>query len=156
MSAPPRIIRKYPNRRLYDTETSTYITLEGIRQLVLDEVPFEVRNKKNGADITRTILLQIISDQEEQGNPVFGTELLMQIIRLYGDTTQGVLGEFLKKSLSVFMGQQKQFRQAADPLAMMHQMSEQSFAFWSGLFTLPPSGDVAAKEDSTTGKKRKK
>lgn len=138
MSSPPRIIRKYPNRRLYDTETSSYITLEEIRQLVLTRTPFKVEDKKSGDDITRTILLQIISDQEELGNPVFGTDLLQQIIRLYGDTSPGVLGEFLKKSMSVFLEQQDQFRNAADPLHVMQDMSKKSFEFWSSLFTIEP------------------
>src|SRR5678816_2160478 len=87
-----RTIKKYPNRRLYDTEISSYITLEEVRQLVLDNEEFEVRDAKTGDDLTRSVLLQIISEHEETGSPMFTTQLLSQVIRFYGDSMQGFMG----------------------------------------------------------------
>jgi polyhydroxyalkanoate synthesis repressor PhaR len=94
----PRIIKKYPNRRLYDTAVSSYITLEDVKQLVLERADFHVIDARTNTDITRGILLQIISEQEEQGNPIFTTEVLAHIIRFYGDTLQGMMGNYLEKS----------------------------------------------------------
>ena len=90
-----RIIKKYPNRRLYDTEISSYITLEEVRQLVIDGENFQVRDAKSGDDLTRSVLLQIISEHEERGSPMFTTQLLSQVIRFYGDSLQGFMGSYL-------------------------------------------------------------
>ena len=79
-----RIIKKYPNRRLYDTQVSRYITLEEVRQLVLQNIVFRVEDKRSGDDITRSILLQVIAEQEENGNPIFSVDLLSFIVRFYG------------------------------------------------------------------------
>ena len=84
--AATRIIKKYPNRRLYDTEISSYITIEDVRQLILDGEDFEVRDAKSGDDLTRSVLLQIIADQEQDGEPMLSTQLLSQLIRFYGDS----------------------------------------------------------------------
>ena len=100
---PTRIIKKYPNRRLYDTEISSYITVEDVRQLILDGESFEVRDAKSGEDLTRSVLLQIISEYEERGQPMFTTHLLSQIIRFYGDSLQGFMGSYLEKSIQSFM-----------------------------------------------------
>src|SRR5256885_16823784 len=83
-----RIIKKYPNRRLYDTEISSYITLEEVRQLVLDGETFEVRDAKSGEDLTRSVLLQIIAEHEEHGQPMLSPQLLSHIIRSYGYSLQ--------------------------------------------------------------------
>src|SRR5688572_32648858 len=83
-----RVIKKYPNRRLYDTEISSYITLEEVRQLVVDGEEFEVRDAKTGEELTRSVLLQIIAEHEERGQPMFTTQLLSQVIRFYGDSLQ--------------------------------------------------------------------
>jgi polyhydroxyalkanoate synthesis repressor PhaR len=85
--AATRIIKKYPTRRLYDTEISSYITIEDVRQLILDGEDFEVRDAKSGDDLTRSVLLQIIADQEQDGEPMLSTQLLSQLIRFYGDST---------------------------------------------------------------------
>ena len=90
-----RVIKKYPNRRLYDTEISSYITLEEVRQLVIDGEDFEVRDAKSGEDLTRSVLLQIIAEHEQTGQPMFTTQLLSQIIRFYGDSMQGFMGSYL-------------------------------------------------------------
>ena len=105
-----RVIKKYPNRRLYDTTESKYVTLGDVRRLVLDSVSFCVIDKKSDADITRNILLQIIIEQEEEGEPLFTTEVLEQIIGFYGDSVQGVAGDFLSQSLKLFRDQQNHFQ----------------------------------------------
>ncbi len=113
-----RIIKKYPNRRLYDTEISSYITLEEVRQLVLDGEGFEVRDARTGKDLTRTVLLQIIAEHEEHGQPMLGTAFLTGIIGLYGDALQGFLGPYLEHAVQGFLEQQQALRKdlsAASP-----------------------------------------
>ena len=110
MAQTKRTIKKYPNRRLYDTEISSYITLEEVRQLVLDNEDFEVRDAKSGDDLTRSVLLQIISEHEDDGQPMLSPQLLSQIIRFYGNSLQGFMGPYLERSLQVFLDQQSQFR----------------------------------------------
>ncbi len=91
-----RVIKKYPNRRLYDTDTSTYITLAEIKQLVMDSEVFSVVDAKSGEDITRSILLQIILEEEANGSPMFTTPVLSHIIRFYGHAMQGMMGGYLE------------------------------------------------------------
>ena len=98
-----RLIKKYPNRRLYDTRTSAYITLADIKQLVLDNEGFEVVDAKSGENLTRSILLQIILEEESGGVPIFSPLALRQIIRFYGHSMQGVMGSFLEKNIQAFM-----------------------------------------------------
>ncbi len=134
-----RIIKKYPNRRLYDTEISSYITLEEVRQLVVDGEKFEVRDAKSGDDLTRSVLLQIISEHEERGQPMFTTELLSQVIRFYGDSLQGFMGSYLEKSLQVFLDQQQQFRSQLNnimgrtPWSMLNEMTERNMDMWKSM-----------------------
>ncbi len=97
-----RVIKKYPNRRLYDTDTSTYITLTEVRQLVMDNAPFAVRDAKTGDDLTRSILLQIILEEEAGGAPMFTEAVLGNIIRFYGHAMQGFMGSYLEKNVQVF------------------------------------------------------
>jgi polyhydroxyalkanoate synthesis repressor PhaR len=131
-----RIIKKYPNRRLYDTEISSYITIEDVRQLIVDGEDFEVRDAKSGDDLTRTVLLQIISEQEQDGEPVLSTQLLSQIIRFYGDSLQGFMGSYLERSMQLFMEQQQQFRSqmgnllGQTPWTMMNQLTERNLELW--------------------------
>lgn len=135
----PRIIKKYPNRRLYDTAVSSYITLENVKQLVLERADFQVIDARTNSDITRGILLQIISEQEEQGNPIFTTEVLAHIIRFYGDTLQGMMGNYLEKSLQAFVDQQHLFREqmrtfiGKNPLAMMTELVEHNLSLWKSV-----------------------
>lgn len=98
-----RVIKKYPNRRLYDTDTSTYITLAEVRQLVMDCEPFVVSDAKTGEDLTRSILLQIILEQEANGSPMFTAPVLSNIIRFYGHTMQGFMGGYLEKNMQTLM-----------------------------------------------------
>ncbi|MGZ8230866.1 MAG: polyhydroxyalkanoate synthesis repressor PhaR [Burkholderiales bacterium] len=110
MSQPPRIIKKYPNRRLYDTETSSYITLQDVKKLVLDQIDFRVEDAKTKDDLTRSILLQIILDEETAGAPMFSSDMLSQIIRFYGHAMQGMMGTYLEKNVQTFMEIQKRLQ----------------------------------------------
>src|SRR5690348_7676955 len=107
----PRVIKKYPNRRLYDTVESRYITLADIRRLVTDGVEFVVIDKKSQDDITRSILLQVISEQEHAGEPLMSQDFLSQIIRSYGGAMQSVVGSYLEQSLKMLSTQQPQIRE---------------------------------------------
>ncbi|MBI2510202.1 MAG: polyhydroxyalkanoate synthesis repressor PhaR, partial [Betaproteobacteria bacterium] len=107
MTQQPRIIKKYPNRRLYDTETSSYITLADVKKLVLEQVAFKVEDAKTREDLTRSILLQIILEEESGGMPMFSSDLLAQLIRFYGNAMQGFMGTYLEKNLRAFQDMQK-------------------------------------------------
>jgi polyhydroxyalkanoate synthesis repressor PhaR len=98
-----RVIKKYPNRRLYDTQTSTYITLTDVKAMVMDCQLFAVTDAKTGDDLTRSILLQIILEEESAGVPMFSTQALAQIIRFYGNTMQGLMGNYLEKNIQSFI-----------------------------------------------------
>jgi polyhydroxyalkanoate synthesis repressor PhaR len=134
-----RVIKKYPNRRLYDTVESRYITLEDVRKLVLDGVSFTVTDKKSEEDITRNILLQIIIEQEEAGEPIFSTDSLTQLISYYGDSVQGLAGDFLERSLGLFAEQQRAFRDGLNeavknhPLNTLSELTQQNLALWQRL-----------------------
>jgi len=114
--ATPRIIKKYPNRRLYDTETSTYITLAEVKDLVLQYREFQVQDAKSGEDLTRAILLQIILEEESGGVPMFSTDMLANIIRYYGHSMQGLMGSYLERSIHAFHEAQKRFQEQAQVL----------------------------------------
>ena len=98
-----RVLKKYPNRRLYDTQTSSYITLADVKQMVLEGAVFEVRDAKTGDEITRSILLQIILEEETGGMPMFTTAMLGQVIRFYGHAMQGMMGSYLETNLQAFV-----------------------------------------------------
>ena len=122
-----RIIKKYPNRRLYDTTESKYVTLSDVRELVLNGVSFCVIDKKSSEDITRSILLQIIIEQEEDGDPMFSSEVLEQLIGFYGKSVQGQAGDFIRSSLELFQEQQRRFQEQV-PGAMQSNALTSSFA----------------------------
>ena len=117
MATPVRLIKKYPNRRLYDTQTSTYITLADVKQLVLDHENFQVLDAKSGEDLTRPILLQIILEEEAGGVPMFSAQMLSQVIRFYGNAMQGMMGSYLEKNIQAFID-------------IQGKLSEQSKAFY--------------------------
>ena len=133
-----RIIKKYPNRRLYDTEVSRYITLEEVRQLVMENVKFRVLDKNSHEEITRSILLQVIAEQEEGGNPIFTTELLTRVIRFYGDPMQASITRYLELSMQLFVQKQHQFAeqlkqllgQAQHPVQLLNELAEQNVPIW--------------------------
>ncbi|HWA37979.1 MAG TPA: polyhydroxyalkanoate synthesis repressor PhaR [Burkholderiales bacterium] len=105
---PARLIKKYPNRRLYDTKTSSYITLADVKQMVHRQEDFHVVDAKSGDDLTRAILLQIILEEESTGGlPMFSSDLLSQLIRFYGNAMQGVMGTYLEKNIKAFQDMQK-------------------------------------------------
>jgi polyhydroxyalkanoate synthesis repressor PhaR len=106
-----RVIKKYPNRRLYDTATSSYITLADVKKLVLENVEFKVVDAKTSEDLTRAILLQIIIDEEAGGVPMFSSDMLSQIIRFYGNAMQGMMGTFLEKNIQTFMQIQQRLQE---------------------------------------------
>ena len=98
-----RVIKKYPNRRLYDTETSAYITLADVKSLVMEGQHFVVQDAKSGADLTRSILLLIILEEEAGGVPMLSTAMLEQLIRFYGHAMQGMMGSYLEKTVQAFI-----------------------------------------------------
>jgi len=110
MAQQSRIIKKYPNRRLYDTETSSYITLSDVKKLVTDNVEFHVEDAKTKEDLTRSILLQIILEEESAGAPMFSSDMLSQIIRFYGNAMQGMMGNYLEKNIQTFIEIQKRLQ----------------------------------------------
>jgi polyhydroxyalkanoate synthesis repressor PhaR len=142
MEAPmnePRVIKKYPNRRLYDTVDSKYITLADIRRLVLERVEFTVIDKKTEEDITRSILLQVIAEQEHEGEPMMSEDFLSQVIRAYGGAMQGFVGDYLEQSLKLFMAQQQQLRDrmrsmvGMEPFGTVSSLAERNLAQWKAL-----------------------
>ena len=102
----PRVIKKYPNRRLYDTVESRYITLADVRRLVVERIEFVVVDKKNSADITRSILLQVIAEQEHLAEPILSQEFMVNVIRSYGTALQGQVSPHLEQTLKQLLGQQ--------------------------------------------------
>jgi len=134
-----RIIKKYPNRRLYDMEISSYVTLEDVRQLIVEGESFEVRDARTGKDLTRAVLLQILAEHEDIGLPIFSTQLLTTVIRFYGDSLQGIIGNYLERSIQVFSEQQQQLRGQIGnlvvqaPRSLLNQLAERNMEIWKGL-----------------------
>jgi len=162
-SVPKRVIKKYPNRRLYDTSESKYVTLNDVRQLVLEGISFCVIDNKSGEDITRSILLQIIIEQEEGGEPIFSTDVLQQIIGFYGKSLQSLAGDFLRSSVNMFYEQQRRmqtqmtsalqysplpsaFTEAAKRNLELWQSMQDSFFKAGGLFRPPQQPTEKDKE----------
>ncbi len=134
-----RIIKKYPNRRLYDTAISKYVTLEDICRLVKEGTKFRVLDAKSGEDLTRSILLQIILEQEEKGQPILTTDVLEEIIRAYGDAMQGFMSRYLEESMGFFLQQQKAMQeQMADlvrkaPMSVFAEMAQRNLSLWQSM-----------------------
>ncbi len=150
-----RILRKYTNRRLYDTSRSCYVTLEDVKELVLSGESFQVLDSKSGQDLTRNILLQIIADQEAEGHGTLLTnQVLQQLIRFYGDSMQGMMSQYLEQSIAAFLEHQDRIRDqmktmmgAANPLTMMNRVAEQNMAVWN-MFS-PTAGKEGAEGEET-------
>jgi len=155
-----RVIKKYPNRRLYDTEISSYITLEDVRQLVIEHVDFIVQDAKSKRDITRSILLQIILEREEDGEPIFSEPVLQEIIRFYGDSLQGMMTSYLENSLKLFVAQQDKWRgsmpnvMVGDPLEIMREVAEKNLAMWTEMQENFLGGGLSGGVSSTRKGKR--
>lgn len=168
-----RLIKKYPNRRIYDTEKSSYITLADVHDFIRKGEDFKVVDSDTGEDITRSILVQIILEQESGDKPIFTTEMLTKFIRFYDDAAQNLFGEFLDKNIQMFTEQQKRFQQQVvdgfieSPLPkMMQEAAERNLAFWADmqksfidLATSGMAGSAAGndeKETSASSKKKKR
>ncbi|MFN4349538.1 MAG: polyhydroxyalkanoate synthesis repressor PhaR [Hylemonella sp.] len=132
-----RIIKKYPNRRLYDTRTSGYITLTEIKQLVMEGAPFVVRDAKTSEDLTRSILLQIILEEEAGGSPMFSTSVLSNIIRFYGHAMQGFMGGYLEKNIQSLQDVQTKLAEQSKGLSpeMWTQFMSMQTPMMQGLMT---------------------
>lgn len=133
-----REFKKYPNRRLYDIQQSKYVTVEDIRLLVLTGETITVKDSKSEKDLTRTVLLQIIAEQEDEGHePILTNRVLEQLIRFYGAPMQSVVGRYIEQSIMTFLEYQEQYRRrvqevtGGDPLAMMRKALEQNMEFWN-------------------------
>ena len=131
-----RTIKKYPNRRLYDTVESRYITLSDIRRLVIERIDFVVIDKKSQEDITRSILLQVIAEQEHGVEPLMSRDFLSHIIRSYGGATQGMIGSYLEQSLKLFAGQQREARDRSkgtddvEPAIPVNNLAQKNYQRW--------------------------
>jgi polyhydroxyalkanoate synthesis repressor PhaR len=138
--ASERLIKKYPNRRLYDTSESRYITLDEVRQMVLGEIPFKVVDRQSNEDITRNILLQIIMEQESGGEALFSTDILSRFIRNYGEAAQSGFAEYLETSLRFFNEQQQTIQEqmgkalSGTPVDYWMKLGEQNMKIWQDMF----------------------
>jgi polyhydroxyalkanoate synthesis repressor PhaR len=152
-----RIIKKYPNRRLYDTVESRYITLADIRRLVMDKVDFVVIDKKTQEDITRSILLQVIAEQEHAGEPLMSQDFLSQVIRSYGGSMQTFVGSYLEQSLKLLAGQQQHMSDlmGSDAHDVISTLTQRNLERWRSIqdeifkamsANSPASSPVRAKE----------
>jgi len=130
-----RIIKKYPNRRLYDTELSRYITLSDVRELVMQGIALKVLDTTNDEDITRAILLQIMLEEESGGEPLFSANMLAQIIRFYGGTLHGLFGRYMEESLDLFARQQQQMREllVENPFEAMSRLTQRNVDMWADM-----------------------
>lgn len=166
----PRVIKKYPNRRLYDTEESRYITLADVKALVLNKTEFTVIDKKSGDDITRPILLQVIAEQEQHGDAIMSEDFLSQVIRSYGKVMPGFMANYLEQSMRLFVAQQQNIRGQVkrvvgiDPVEAVTDVAQKNFARWkslqddvfSRLLPTSPESDDEEPPAKKTSKAKKK
>ncbi|HNH90188.1 MAG TPA: polyhydroxyalkanoate synthesis repressor PhaR [Thiobacillaceae bacterium] len=154
-----RLIKKYPNRRLYDTEESRYITLAEVRELVMRAINFKVVDSQTEDDITRNILLQIIMEQEAGGAPMFTAAMLERFIRFYGDTAQAAFTTFLDQSLDLFVQQQRMFTEqmqgmwGGNPVDFWMKLGQQNMGLWKDMEELARKNMASGnKNDDKVGK----
>lgn len=157
----PRVIKKYPNRRLYDTVESRYITLADIRKLVLDRIDFVVIDKKTQNDITRCILLQVIAEQEHSSEPVLSRDFLSQVIRSYGGAMHDMIGSYLEQSLKLFTAEQREIRErvrsiaGVDPVESVATLANKNYQRWRSvqdeIFRTLVRARGESSEDEKTG-----
>jgi len=135
----PRVIRKYPNRRLYDTVESRYVTLADVRRLVVDRVDFVVLDRKSQQDITRSILLQVIAEQEGAGESLMSRDFLSQVIRTYGNGLHDFVGRYLDESIQQFAREQRELREkfknvvGIDPVETVTAVAQKNYQRWKAL-----------------------
>lgn len=163
----PRVIKKYPNRRLYDTVESRYITLADIRRLVMDRIDFLVIDKKSQEDITRSILLQVIAEQEHSGEPLMSQDFLAQIIRSYGGALHGAVGKYLEQSLKLLASQQQQVRDhvrgvSGDAYESVASLTQKNLERWRSVqdemfraMSTPPVPSPRAKEQDEDAREKR-
>ena len=148
----PITIKKYANRRLYNTAKSTYVTLDHLAQMVRDGQDFVVTDAKTGEDITRGVLAQIIFEEEAKGQTMMPSSFLRQLIRLYGDSLQGIIGSYLERSIQVFSDQQQQLRGTLGnlvvqtPWSLLNQLADKNMEIWKGVQQGIKSGLAAAEK----------
>jgi polyhydroxyalkanoate synthesis repressor PhaR len=149
-----RTLKKYPNRRLYDTQASRYVTLDDVRAMVLEHEAIEVLDSRTGRDLTRSVLLQIIAAQEEEGRaPLLTNRLLTQLIRFYGSSLQGLLGRYIEQSVLLFLEQQERYQRGvrtvikASPVRFLRSLADQNVTFWRGVESR--TGGTGAPDDAT-------
>ena len=135
-----RAFKKYPNRRLYDIQQSKYVTVEDIRQIILAGETISVTDSKSDKDLTRSVLLQILSEQESEGHePILTNRVLEQLVRFYGAPTQSIMSKYIEQSIMTFLEHQEQYRRrmqdlvGTEPLAAMRKALEQNLEFWNRL-----------------------
>jgi polyhydroxyalkanoate synthesis repressor PhaR len=149
-----RIIKKYPNRRLYDTAISSYITLEDVKRLVLSGVEFRVIDSRTADDLTRTILFQIIAEQEQGGSPLFSTAFLVQLIRLYGDTLQEAIRSYFEFVSQMLVEQRNVVTNQVsalletNPMSLMVEIAQRNLALWTSMQEATSAG--GGETDSST------
>jgi polyhydroxyalkanoate synthesis repressor PhaR len=137
--AEQHLIKKYANRRLYDTTSSKHITLEGIHNLIVQGHDVTIIDDTSGEDISRSVLLQIIAEREQGGRPMLDTEFLTRILRAYGNPMQDMVGEYLSKSFDALMKQQKRYQEqmraamAATPLATIQELTASNLEAWQAM-----------------------
>ena len=149
-----RVIKKYPNRRLYDTEKSSYITISNVLDIIREGADLQVVDADSGEDITRSVLVQIIIEQENGKSPIFTTEMLTRFIRMYDDASQNLFGELLERNINMFTEQQKQFQDkmgelVESPIKIMKDLTERNLDIWKDMqqsFFDMAMGGSAAKD----------
>ncbi len=137
-TARQRVLKKYPNRRLYDTQSSSYITLQDVKDMVLQGQDFQVQDAKTAEDITRSILLQIILEEETDGVPMFSAPMLANIIRFYGHAMQGLMGHYLEHNLQAFADMQRQFTEQSKILYDPSAFNTEAWGQWAKMFQSMP------------------
>ncbi len=151
-----RVIKKYPNRRLYDTDISKYVTLSDVRKLIIENIPVKVVDAKTKEDLTRSVLLQIILEQEEDGAPIMSAQMLEQLIRFYGDPLQTNFASYLENSVKLIADQRVKVRgkleQVADPLTFMSSLANRNMEVFKEMQDSLFSRMLSTKSDTADDK----
>ncbi len=157
-----RAFKKYPNRRLYDIELSKYVTIEDIRQIILRGEMITVADSKTSKDLTRSVLLQIISEQESEGHePILTNRVLEQLIRFYGSPAQNMMSRYIEQSIMTFLEHQERYRRRlmdlsnTEPLQVMRKALEQNMEFWNRLATFPAERPGTTTRSTATDEDKK-
>jgi polyhydroxyalkanoate synthesis repressor PhaR len=146
-----RAIKKYANRRLYDTKASKHVTLADIRKLIVSGVDIQILDDTSGEDITRALLLQIIVEQEQSDTPLLPELLLAQLIRFYGNPMQGMMGDYLQQSVGTFVAQQENIQSQMQnvlsntPMDTMHELMKQNMSAWESMLVSSVASDANKK-----------